>query len=495
MKLEPPAVVFDGFDSAGVSRTTSVAGRSTVSDTGVPPTDTPDTIEEESPDTEPPQSVRGITSNPTTPMGAQAGPDLGYDEPVRERTSSRQDVDTPQQQRSPQAPESPVIPPLYAATVRPEDIPLEPLVNPWDPKNQAVVTVRAVPGDLSHPPDRRRRVSSEDSARSYTPPFIVSNAFGELHGAQPRRRRLDDGVVALMQEEIRRDAVFAEGSSAESRSEHLSNDNHGTSPLPSQRRALPLSPTSSAAMRGDISPSQRQPRAHTPPYSASTIIPDDTRETISHANGAVISSAVRPTQRVLSSHRHSQDSSTSRQSSLFDPNARDIMISPVTDHRESVHEDYHLSLPRTDSYATVPEENLAVRPAPASPSAQTDMHSLLTVQLRDQPGLEPAPILEEQAGLEPVGDGSAPTKIGYPSVPPREPNCTITVDSSFDRLRGFCGGAKDIIRGGVGVKKVRKGVSMLPITPLIDLSVNSVTTGYRCGQRLDSQVYEQIVHV
>lgn len=476
MKLEPPPITFNSFDSACISRTTSLAGRSYVSDTPLPPTETPQTIEEESPDPQPHQETTNGAANTASLMAAQAGPDLGLGYEVKhtepQRTSAARDHDSRQKQGPPPEQESPVIPHrLYAEAVRIEDIPAEPLDNPWQPTAQPTVTVDANP--TRPPPDRRRRVSSEDSGRPYTPPFVVSNAFGEPNGPQSRPRRLDEGVTALMLEELAQEARVAEQNTAESRTERIANGDQrpsagSTPPLPSPLRPLPSPPIPSPVATADM---------RTASSTTITGIP----------GGPPTAAAAQPVPRVLSSQRYSETSSTnSGRSSVFDLGARDSMVSPVTDNRVSVHDDHNLSPVRTESYTSIPEDRpvmsagwasttskpLAVRPGPSPqptnsrfhlPSrAQADIHPFSREQSGDQPGLIVAQNAEEQPGLEPVlsGDGSAPgAGGGQPSIVLREPNCAITVDSSFYQLKGFCDGAKDIIRGGVGVKKVRKGVS------------------------------------
>jgi hypothetical protein len=85
-------------------------------------------------------------------------------------------------------------------------------------------------------------------------------------------------------------------------------------------------------------------------------------------------------------------------------------------------------------------------------------------------------VAQEQPGLEPVllGDGSRPGAGGRSAaVVLREADCTITLDSSFYQLKGFCDGAKDIIRGGLGVKKVRKTVSHVVLRTLKGLQTSN----------------------
>jgi len=460
LKLEHPPIAFGSFDSAGISRATSAASHTYVSDTPQLPTETPQTIDEETPQ---PQGSIGDTSSVSL-MAAQAGPDLGYEGANPEPARGQRDVDSPEKQ-GPPAPESPVIPhQLFAKSVRPEDIPAAPLENPWQPNARPPVTVVEDQTDLAPPPDRRRRVSSEDSERPFTPPFVVSNAFGEPNGPQPRPRRLDDGVAALVREEMTREGNKAGQNTACSPTEPVSNGDQGPiardMPSPSQRRVLPSPPFSTV----DISTQPRSPRA------------------------GFTTAVARPMKHSVSSHRHSQASSTnSGRSSMFDPGARDSMVSPVTDRSVSRNDDHNLKPSRTDSYAPIPEDSpvmsagwlsTVTNPLPvrhgASPPTPTDINPLrtpqqgaqspLTEQSGDPAGLIVAQNAEEQPGLEPVirGNGSAPGSDGGPPVVLREPNCAITVDSSFYQLKGFCDGAKDIIRGGVGVKKVRKVVGSSP---------------------------------
>ena len=456
LKLERPPIAFGSFDSAGISRATSAAGHSHVSDTLVPPSDTPQTVDEE---TLQPQGSAGDTSSVSL-MAAQAGPDLGYEGADPEPARDERDVDS-REKRGPPTPESPVIPhQLFAKSVRHEDIPAAPLENPWQPAARPPVTVAADQADLAPPPDRRRRVSSEDSDRPFTPPFVVSNAFGEPNGSQPRPRRLDDGVAALVREEMTREGNRAGQNTASSLTGPVSNGDQGPMtrdmPSPSQTNALPSPPFSTA----NISSPPRSPRA------------------------GFVTAVARPIKQPMASHRDSQASSTnSGRSSMFDPGARDSMVSPVTDRSGSRNDDYNLSPGRKDSYAPIPEDrpvmsagwsSIATNSLPvrhgASPPTQTVISPLrrpqqvaqsqLTEQPSGTPGLIVAQNTEEQPGLEPVlrGNGSAPGSDGGPPVVLREPNCSITVDSSFYQLKGFCDGAKDIIRGGVGVKKVRKVV-------------------------------------
>lgn len=77
---------------------------------------------------------------------------------------------------------------------------------------------------------------------------------------------------------------------------------------------------------------------------------------------------------------------------------------------------------------------------------------------RSQPGLEVAPMMPNggmDAGLIPV-DTESPTIERHLSMPPRD--CNIGSSSSFYIHKGFCEGAKEVIRGSIGVKKIKKPV-------------------------------------
>ncbi|PKS09106.1 hypothetical protein jhhlp_003720 [Lomentospora prolificans] len=64
---------------------------------------------------------------------------------------------------------------------------------------------------------------------------------------------------------------------------------------------------------------------------------------------------------------------------------------------------------------------------------------------------EPAPIIAGDDGLIPVDSEQKPSA---PTIPRRD--TSITLNSSFYQLKGFCEGAKDVLRGELGVKKVKK---------------------------------------
>lgn len=109
-------------------------------------------------------------------------------------------------------------------------------------------------------------------------------------------------------------------------------------------------------------------------------------------------------------------------------------------------------------FPSVPEDQPDMCSAWPLPEPQMDLPSSFRVPV-DQPGLEPVHLSGEE-GLIPVlgeASGSGTTSL----TRPKESDCTINIDSSFYQYMGFCDGAKDVIRGGAGVKRIRKPVSDL----------------------------------
>jgi hypothetical protein len=444
MKLEHPSLPFADFDSAGISRATSLAGRSHTAEVPIlTPRETP--VPEEEGEQETPSTQQTVADTPRlTTMSAQAGPDLGYDarlpDPARgqqARSDGHQQAPTPQTE-----PEPPVPQQRTADSVPPEEIPPEPRLNPWDPAARP-----PVPSDttvLEGVARRPRLSSTEDDEQSRASPVPTSNAFGETDGAGPARR-LGDGVAVMMREVELEQRSWSQGTveiRTEDRSERPFHVRNGSSRddralLPSQRLGS-LSPPmpSPPSMHGSTG---RAPASYGAPLGLVTTPAPE--------------AATRP------SYRNSQASSgrDSIQSSLFEVGTRDSLVSPVTDPRTSVHGPVEgAPLNTRNSYASIPEEQPVMSAGWSSSPRPT------ASQVLEQPGLIPIEHTDEQPGLMPV-IGSDPS-TGHAPIVRREPLCTITVDSSFYQLKGFCDGAKDIIRGGVGVKKVRKGVSS-PIIP------------------------------
>ena len=80
------------------------------------------------------------------------------------------------------------------------------------------------------------------------------------------------------------------------------------------------------------------------------------------------------------------------------------------------------------------------------------------------PPIQPAPDAASASVLAQMDAGPIPVETEeasraparFVTAPPDE--CKIEADSSFHLAKGFCQGAQDVIRGGVGVKRTRKQV-------------------------------------
>ncbi|KLU81835.1 hypothetical protein MAPG_00916 [Magnaporthiopsis poae ATCC 64411] len=148
----------------------------------------------------------------------------------------------------------------------------------------------------------------------------------------------------------------------------------------------------------------------------------------------------------------------------------------ATRSRDSSYSDYRhsfLSEPRTDSGSEVtgPVTTSYRTSSMSAPDMSAFPHipeeqrgyieaSLATASagsLSPHPGLEPATSNRVHA----LDSGLIPVDIDQ-SVKPREPiprgpaDCSIGPSSSLHQLKGFCEGAKEVLKGGVGVKQVRK---------------------------------------
>ncbi|EJT77809.1 hypothetical protein GGTG_02914 [Gaeumannomyces tritici R3-111a-1] len=121
------------------------------------------------------------------------------------------------------------------------------------------------------------------------------------------------------------------------------------------------------------------------------------------------------------------------------------MASPVaTSYRTS-----GMSAPDTSAFARIPEEwqGHTERPPPTASARNSG----------PRPGLErvgSARVHALDSGLIPV---EAERSVKAPEPIPRRPaDCSIGPNSSLYQLKGFCEGAKEVLKGGVGVKQVRK---------------------------------------
>lgn len=378
-------------------------------------------MQDESPD----QPALGDTPRMTT-MTSQAGPDLGYNpglpEPVRDEGSDvHRRSDSKQQQVSQIEPDPPVSQQRTADSVPVEERPPEPAVNPWDLPNPP--TISSERGG-SETVQRRLRVPSADDEQATTHPNDGLNAFGETDGADERTRRHDEVIAGMVHEIEVEPRSWSQGSTeirtpgTSERPLHVRNSSSrdDRTPLPSQR----TSPSS---------------LLHSPPVLH-----------VSNNRTTANDDSPRPDSAVLPAYRNSQASSF-RSSVSSEAARRDSAMSPL-DNPGSSTQGVSVGglVHQRSSYSSIAEDQPVM-------SAGWSSSRPPYRQVMDQPGLIPIEHAEEQPGLMLVPGGQASGK-GHP--PMREPNCSITIDSSFQQLRGFCDGAKNIIRGGAGVRKVRQ---------------------------------------
>ena len=425
MKLEHPHVIPD-YASAAASRAASVAG---FSDGHPTYHETDGGVQEQygSPDERPrPASIAGI----------QGGPELGLDgDQLPERNSHETPNDRPSE------PELLAAQLRSADSVRPEEIPPEPPDNPWQLDQRIGVRLdddadeaKADDNDDDDDADaeRRRRVSfGADSLEAGSPVALLPVASrSDLQ--RPQSLTLDEIV----------------GDGAE-RANHSGPQNSTASPIElhggnyGQSSSHPAAPVSelgdaqSPYMTGQspsitgMSPymtgAERAPSLAAIPYA---------NELPPAAQGGV--------------QRHSHASSTSSaHPSVFDAGGRDSAASFAHSPPNVGPHPFH----------SVPQDEPGVSGAWPLPDPQLALPSSSRVSI-DQPGLEPVHMSSEE-GLIPVSGEVLSSRSGLSRMKTKESDCTINIDSSFYQFKGFCDGAKEVIRGGAGVKRIRKPVSAL----------------------------------
>ncbi|KAH6895620.1 hypothetical protein B0T10DRAFT_455866 [Thelonectria olida] len=157
------------------------------------------------------------------------------------------------------------------------------------------------------------------------------------------------------------------------------------------------------------------------------------------------------------------ESLESNLSSVFDNSRRnDGSITPLTnnDHRGSTVS----GLQNSPTLGTSLPTPIYVKPLPLPPVKHAARQAAKTPT---PPPQMPAPIHEEQNGTERRMDRTpeidyGPIPVDTETVEPAHaPNpfavdCKIHPHSSFFLQKGFCEGAQDVLRGGVGVKKTKK---------------------------------------
>jgi hypothetical protein len=107
---------------------------------------------------------------------------------------------------------------------------------------------------------------------------------------------------------------------------------------------------------------------------------------------------------------------------------------------------------RESMFSTLDSSSIGSPTSTSSPQLSVSSHAPQLPPLDPNGGLERTPIImEEHEGLIPVS-----TELPPPAKPLPRRDTSITLDSSFYLQKGFCEGAKEVLRGDIGVKKVKK---------------------------------------
>lgn len=86
-------------------------------------------------------------------------------------------------------------------------------------------------------------------------------------------------------------------------------------------------------------------------------------------------------------------------------------------------------------------------------------------------------------GLIPV-DGETTEHAPPVRPPPPVPDeCSIKLDSSFYQFKGFCQGSMEILQGGIGVRRIKKQVSLVPTRDAVQPRAHCVPGPLRGVQR------------
>lgn len=306
-------------------------------------------------------------------------------------------------------------------SLRPREVPPEPPDNPWLIEQPPISYPNMNDIALEDDVVRRRRVSSiEDTIEARSPVALLPVASrSDLRQLQP------EGL----------EEVTGDGSEHRGHAMQYSSTDSPIGPCSANFARLGNHVTPEAGTDGPSSPSYN---TSSEKERSSVVVPVENKQRLERATPGVP---------VMSSRRQSHASTASSgHPSLFEPGTRDSAaslahsppnISPFPfqpvfrDHPDDI-DDWPLTGP----------QGVLSTPSGAS---------------NDQPGLEAVHMSGEE-GLIPV-TGEAFSQPNPSVTQTKETDVTINIDSSFYQHRGFCDGAKDVIRGRAGVKKIKKPVS------------------------------------
>ncbi|GKT48565.1 uncharacterized protein ColSpa_08746 [Colletotrichum spaethianum] len=277
--------------------------------------------------------------------------------------------------------------------IREQPPPPPPSTNPWDLRASPVIET-GLEASLKTHIERRPPVSAMSSPVSEpTSPEDVNRL------SYSSSRRLDIPVGRVLPEEERYHQMSPQDIS---RSPVLSMDR---SPLVSRGRA-------SSTTLGVVAEDQPVQAVHAP---------------LPHRYSQASS---------IYSHPSRQRSQESLHSSVFDGRRNDGSNSPaMTEHRISSSSGNDAQLSPISRGPIVP------------PNFPPGIHE----------GIERVPlVMHDGEGLIPVESESTNTTQPPPMIPSRPTDCSIGLSSSFYLYKGFCEGAKEVARGGLGIKKIKK---------------------------------------
>jgi hypothetical protein len=330
-------------------------------------------------------------------MGAQSGPDQGLEVPAQEQAQVE--------------PPTPVVEEVLQEPPRP------PSANPWDLASTPILEV-IDQVDTEEPVERRRPVTMMDSPTLPASNLAVSR--------MPSSGGSSYTVVETGPMVVHLDDQYQLGNS------YAAGDHRNS--LPSRVRGVS---TSSSRSQHPTIPEDSTVRSD---GMASMATPPLVQSRLSQT-GSVYSQGSLPSR---------QRSIESIQSSVFDSRRPDAATSPTTtDNRFSM---------MSSNWGNDSTLNSPVNPHYRHNFTPPIPHTAMLAPHPEHSGLQAvAPATQFDDGPIPVD--TEPDQLGSrPLIQAlrRAPTLTIGINSSFYRYKGFCEGAKEVARGGLGIKETRK---------------------------------------
>ena len=377
----------------------------------------------------------------------------GFDSPLaisNQAAPGREHAVQPLRVPSRRTPEPAIPEPRRADSVRQEEIPPKPPVSPWETKIHTFIPPQFQNTTLDAevvPPELPVTIWMEGLDSPLPPPADNRAPANSRFGASS----VDDGVDRMYRE-IEADVQ----------------------PNPPARGSMPgagpVLPYDSPTLgRGSFAQMSRpaQPRSSTGSLAAgpaAATLPQEIPPLNRRDGSPLVGS---PTS---ASHRNSQASSLNdSHSSGVDLRVRDSIVSPVSDHRmfgTPAAERTPVEPVRDSLYSVAEHPVMASWSSPVKYASPYDPAFATNVTPDSHKEVlnhtsYPTPIQIDD-GLIPVVDSPERAAAPHQIEPMVQADCTIGLNSSFFQFKGFCEGAKEVVRGGLGVKKIKKAVSPPP---------------------------------